>query len=191
MCGENNRPGESRHMTAGSSPRVRGKREAEALAKNASGLIPACAGKTLPPKLNSSSARAHPRVCGENTSPQRWRVFDQGSSPRVRGKLRKCRRWGSLWGLIPACAGKTEGPFIGSGLVGAHPRVCGENPLESAGNNEDTGSSPRVRGKRGKYLASPMDRGLIPACAGKTPSHPRGRSSHQAHPRVCGENKRG
>ena len=53
---------------------------------------------------------------------------------------------------------------------------------------EDTGSSPRVRGKLSDVPGLHGREGLIPACAGKTWS-PRARSaSTTAHPRVCGEN---
>ena len=50
------------------------------------------------------------------------------------------------------------------------------------------GSSPRVRGKQlgaAHRVAAP---GLIPACAGKTPTSPPDRTRSWAHPRACGEN---
>ena len=50
----------------GSSPRVRGKRPKGAPPLPCSGLIPACAGKTLTEVARGKADRAHPRVCGEN-----------------------------------------------------------------------------------------------------------------------------
>ena len=50
----------------------------------------------------------------------------------------------------------------------AHPRVCGENSLSRWKVQIQSGSSPRVRGKRLRELIEAFDAGLIPACAGKT-----------------------
>ena len=50
------------------------------------GLIPACAGKTVPPKDMALRPWAHPRVCGENNEATNFSHASQGSSPRVRGK---------------------------------------------------------------------------------------------------------
>ena len=50
------------------------------------------------------------------------------------------------------------------------------------------GSSPRVRGKRGRAAGASGLRGLIPACAGKTSGNKLGNKVCRAHPRVCGEN---
>ena len=90
--------------------------------------------------------------------------------------------------LIPACAGKTTCARVIVSVMGAHPRVCGENKQNQTKTLKMTGSSPRVRGKRrDRHRRAPGPR-LIPACAGKTaerqPSYPEPR----AHPRVCGEN---
>ena len=70
----------------GSSPRVRGKRPGAEGMKRDAGLIPACAGKTLVRHMFITQRPAHPRVCGENASPETTLVYLQGSSPRVRGK---------------------------------------------------------------------------------------------------------
>ena len=72
--------------------------------------------------------------------------------------------------------------------LGAHPRVCGENVRPSPAAAARTGSSPRVRGKRWTSVQRPQGRGLIPACAGKTPLPRPALPRTWAHPRVCGEN---
>ena len=51
------------------------------------------------------------------------------------------------------------------------------------------GSSPRVRGKPSGNRAQGGICGLIPACAGKTPSDTNRHPYAWAHPRVCGENQ--
>ena len=50
------------------------------------------------------------------------------------------------------------------------------------------GSSPRVRGKPNIRTQFTDNRGLIPACAGKTAPRVADRRDERAHPRVCGEN---
>ena len=50
------------------------------------------------------------------------------------------------------------------------------------------GSSPRVRGKRGRAVGVDPARRLIPARAGKTPVLMASAASDRAHPRACGEN---
>ena len=74
----------------------------------------------------------------------------------------------TLLGLIPACAGKTQG-WNGLQLPPrAHPRVCGENQVHLQKVHAGTGSSPRVRGKPQLTVKDSQLWRLIPACAGKT-----------------------
>ena len=91
--------------------------------------------------------------------------------------------------LIPACAGKTR--FLLSRLEHdwAHPRVCGENLASTSQRSPAAGSSPRVRGKLRQLRHRLRDRGLIPACAGKTETSTARPAPAWAHPRVCGENE--
>ena len=112
----------------------------------------------------------------------------RGSSPRVRGKRDQPVRHVPVPGLIPACAGKTDGTATESAPTRAHPRVCGENDILAGDTRAATGSSPRVRGKQAGGLLCLGPFGLIPACAGKTIRRSRLAWSGGAHPRVCGEN---
>ena len=93
-----------------------------------------------------------------------------------------------IGGLIPACAGKTFTLNIPLEVKRAHPRVCGENDNLSDRVHPASGSSPRVRGKRGFAKRDCDCGGLIPACAGKTATHFINETFSRAHPRVCGEN---
>ena len=167
VCGENRLPFSSTPFHAGSSPRVRGKRDEYGIALADSGLIPACAGKTERSSRRFRRRWAHPRVCGENISPLSLSGANPGSSPRVRGKHGNEKAHGVLTGLIPACAGKTRRRWVRVAEARAHPRVCGEN-----------------------FVVSGCDGlgGLIPACAGKTPGSWKPTPGRGAHPRVCGEN---
>ena len=111
----------------GSSPRVRGKPAHGHAEGFRVGLIPACAGKTLPPRRAAVKTKAHPRVCGENPGGVLFALAAAGSSPRVRGKLDPAAIDYALSRLIPACAGKTPLLIWQPRLGRAHPRVCGEN----------------------------------------------------------------
>ena len=188
VCGENAGLSDVRLTVNGSSPRVRGKPRTSRRRPRGMGLIPACAGKTQQIKDEIGGARAHPRVCGENPPLHVACRGGGGSSPRVRGKLDITDLDVAAWGLIPACAGKTSRLRDRARRQQAHPRVCGENSRLGAFGGDDSGSSPRVRGKPTGALALARVVGLIPACAGKTASGSERRSQSRAHPRVCGEN---
>ena len=69
--------------------------------------------------------------------------------------------------------------------------MCGENRHLALRSRERSGSSPRVRGKRGIVHVARTVPGLIPACAGKTVLDQSSNGGLWAHPRVCGENARG
>ena len=172
----------------GSSPRVRGKLRTPPAIDAAAGLIPAHAGKTSVPRSKTRSLRAHPRVCGENRPGRPRIVSTTGSSPRVRGKQRCLLMELPAFGLIPACAGKTESCGCSTSVDRAHPRVCGENAPFLSCPPIITGSSPRVRGKRARECPPSWFSGLIPACAGKTYRKRACGLLERAHPRVCGEN---
>ena len=189
-CGENRTACAPSRTTCGSSPRVRGKRDARMRACHRCGLIPARAGKTSTWCSSIARPRAHPRACGENGKLTAQLHEGSGSSPRVRGKLDATGGVTSFFGLIPARAGKTPRPQWLSGRPRAHPRACGENSRTSAPRSDCSGSSPRVRGKLISFSASCGVCGLIPARAGKTLGLTQGQITRRAHPRACGENGR-
>ena len=185
---------------------MRGKRANVASNDVCSGLTPACAGKTKAKPNVEALYQAHPRVCGENSGIGNTVRALRGSPPRVRGK--RDDEVGGLQGgrLTPACAGKTL-VFTECRLIGrahprvcgenggslfpvpwAHPRVCGENALVEASPLAPIGSPPRVRGKHVRRPPPPRERGLTPACAGKTRRALAPTGADEAHPRVCGEN---
>ena len=110
VCGENRSGTQKSGFALGSSPRVRGKLERCDGRRGMWRLIPACAGKTLPPRPPYERPWAHPRVCGENADLNNPQTFTTGSSPRVRGKLEWPCTTALPPRLIPACAGKTQRP---------------------------------------------------------------------------------
>ena len=131
----------------GSSPLTRGKPRRAVPHRQPDGLIPAHAGKTVPPAAlivavaahprsrgennpadtaNQASA-AHPRSRGENDYYPTGSTLREGSSPLTRGKQQSVGDSPDSVGLIPAHAGKTWDSRGSSNGLRAHPRSRGEN----------------------------------------------------------------
>ena len=71
---------------AGSSPLTRGKPVRFETRIRPGGLIPAHAGKTVPPTHSGNASPAHPRSRGENALMGMIYSPEDGSSPLTRGK---------------------------------------------------------------------------------------------------------
>ena len=106
----------------------------------------------------------------------------------MRGKLPRQRVVAVHGGNIPAYAGKTPKEGIANVIPSEHPRVCGENWGGSRLMRWNVGTSPRMRGKRGKNLSPNSPGRNIPAYAGKTHHLTTADLCLPEHPRVCGEN---
>jgi hypothetical protein len=129
----------------------------------------------------------HPRVCGEHLPFRRQHAVDGGSSPRVRGTHEHTAGLHGEIRFIPACAGNTRCRSTARSGPPVHPRVCGEHLVDERAPCPIGGSSPRVRGTRGRRHRPGRHSRFIPACAGNTPAATRPRSRSAVHPRVCGE----
>ena len=85
VCGERDGGADPFGQGPGSSPRVRGTRPRQEVARHVDRFIPACAGNA---GVRGSARRpppVHPRVCGERAGGAGGQTFSGGSSPRVRG----------------------------------------------------------------------------------------------------------
>ena len=127
-------------------------------------------------------------MCGENNFSDCLIPLRKGSPPRVRGKLHAVPCAIFRERITPACAGKTRQPTCAGSYVKDHPRVCGENEAARFKSFFEKGSPPRVRGKHSDHGGCRFQRGITPACAGKTVPVCRDVVMQQDHPRVCGEN---
>ena len=174
----------------GSFPLTRGKRGLVQILSSPRRLIPAHAGKTMPPTASLEAHRAHPRSRGENVGDFASGPGGQGSSPLTRGKRANAHRGFLTVRLIPAHAGKTVCGFSPASPAPAHPRSRGENEYVPTNGDVLEGSSPLTRGKPSRRRTGRPRGGLIPAHAGKTGGRHDGRSTQQAHPRSRGENCR-
>ena len=106
--GENYERKTGQPITAGSSPRGRGKPDEGTLCVVSVRLIPARAGKTSGGRTIPGVPGSHPRAGGENTAMQSLNGSIPGSSPRGRGKRHFICVGQAVGRLIPARAGKTR-----------------------------------------------------------------------------------
>ena len=178
----------SRIELRGSSPLTRGKHVRRRHERPHHGLIPAHAGKTCCMARLMFSAPAHPRSRGENYVLLHADKPLAGSSPLTRGKLRASSAMSAESGLIPAHAGKTPSTPARRFSTTAHPRSRGENHRVGDLRRVGQGSSPLTRGKQRQPDLVEIDRGLIPAHAGKTEFAAQLSDNVRAHPRSRGEN---
>ena len=191
MCGEHQSAHELSRCDVGSSPHVRGALLLGATVAELEGIIPACAGSTPCSSSRQMQTGDHPRMCGEHSTTNRLEGTFAGSSPHVRGALRRVRHRGEAPGIIPACAGSTLPESRCSALPWDHPRMCGEHKDRYHRYLPHEGSSPHVRGAlyRLDYIGYGI--GIIPACAGSTMKRVIAQCESRDHPRMCGEHLRG
>ena len=108
-CGAHPLPSKAAAPVAGSSPRVRGSLDQAIALYIVLGIIPAGAGLTGRVIVYGSAGRDHPRGCGAHGASGSVEVSVTGSSPRVRGSLRRDDDIHATAGIIPAGAGLTNG----------------------------------------------------------------------------------
>ena len=186
-CGEQRSAEFLAPWSPGSSPRVRGAARVHRRNERRPGIIPACAGSRLGGRCPVGPERDHPRVCEEQGAVERIRGLFPGSSPRVRGAAQLLRQGPHVPGIIPARAGSRRSRRRTSTSARDHPRAGGEQEWRHTLSFGTQGSSPRMRGAVLLIVTSPLDSGIIPACAGSS-GCARGRcGARRGHPRVCGE----
>ena len=187
-CGANPRPPVRHRPAFGSSPRMRGKPVHGFRAGGDERIIPAHAGQTSQSSWNSLNEPDHPRACGANVAVVVEQSERAGSSPRMRGKPGVEFYSRSRFRIIPAHAGQTCSYGRANSRPADHPRACGANsgltyPIPSV-----AGSSPRMRGKRGRDIRVIALRRIIPAHAGQTTRCITVWTLPTDHPRACGAN---
>ena len=105
----------------------------------------------------------------------------------MRGKAVEMKLAGTVHGITPACAGKSD-PCNRSGAHRRdHPRMCGEKNQNLEWADSVLGSPPRVQGKATVFPQQPKAGGITPAHAGKNPKIMCYYYAAGDHPRVCGE----
>ncbi len=145
-CGEQHDGMHDAAREAGPSPRVRGAGAVLVVLGDALGTIPARAGSRRDTAGAATSARDHPRACGEQTARRGGPRRRTGPSPRVRGAAAGVVPGGPQVGTIPARAGSSNSAVTGHRRGGDHPRACGEQGYGLNERRFSLGPSPRVRG---------------------------------------------
>ena len=187
-CGANKYTSSAFSPVPGSSPRVRGKRVPGTRPPVFVRSIPAHAGQTVSPRIQTTCPSDHPRACGANIEHLERQQRKYGSSPRVRGKLRGQPKPASPHRIIPARAGQTLSSFLRMCWDSDHPRACGANASYGYRGGCLRGSSPRVRGKQREGAELRLSGRIIPARAGQTARRSTRRRTSPDHPRACGAN---
>ena len=114
VCGEKCLDGITHGMIAGSPPRVRGKGPDDRAHPLVPGITPACAGKRKPHLHKKGCTWDHPRVCGEKCPNCGRKMKQQGSPPRMRGKVFFYVAAIHGFGITPAYAGKSCSSSVSS-----------------------------------------------------------------------------
>ncbi len=107
--------------------------------------------------------------------------------PLVRGKVLLLSCDSVRNGITPACAGKSEfiAPLIA--VCQDHPRLRGEKKMPPVVVAQAAGSPPLARGKASFIGLLPVQRGITPACAGKSGQEWGSYWGKRDHPRLRGE----
>ena len=176
-----------RMLTTGSPPRARGKARPLTATGAIRRITPACAGKRTAFLQDFPPLGDHPRVRGEKNLQYDFAVDFWGSPPRARGKENSRCVHAVANRITPACAGKSSVVQTSQPLVEDHPRVRGEKPGLPLPVNFHPGSPPRARGKAGLFQLGHWERGITPACAGKSTWAAHLYRDPGDHPRVRGE----
>ena len=147
MCGEKEHPQADYGMQEGSPPHVRGKAISNIVEDENLGITPACAGKRFLRRAKARRFWDHPRMCGEKMRFWQQILLHWGSPPHVRGKAKYNKNKNGIYGITPACAGKSWKAPSCIGRIRDHPRMCGEKLPRLQSTENRLGSPPHVRGK--------------------------------------------
>ena len=166
-CGEKRKHSRDQHGKEGSPPRMRGKGAGRRGCVPDHGITPAHAGKSASRPGRACPRWDHPRACGEKIRSRSCSRKLIGSSPRMRGKVRKMCFAFRQQGITPAHAGKSMLMPQISRCCWDHPRACGEKYAAPFKLAVGGGSPPRMRGKVRVILADEHHAGITTAHAGK------------------------
>ena len=141
----------------------------------------------------------HPRACGEHPTSLAHFTREYGSSPRLRGTFRIQMAQSPVTRFIPACAGNIHRGDIIAVEWTVHPRVCGEQALDTRMIRARfipacAGNMPWKRTTLSRFGVHPRCAGniddqirFIPACAGNIRLDKSHLDLKPVHPRACGE----
>ena len=108
VCGEDLVNSTISNHIVGSPPRVWGRQRTAAKFPQNQRFTPTCVGKTSLGVQDRGLSRVHPHVCGEDASRHMTFSRQNGSPPRVWGRLSELERKVQGLGFTPTCVGKTS-----------------------------------------------------------------------------------
>ena len=187
-CGANASKAGKPMVIFGSSPLVRGQRHRVGRLRPPARIIPARAGPTRQAQGRDPQCADHPRSCGANFFGTTRAIYNDGSSPLVRGQPQATSQRRSATRIIPARAGPTQEFRVSRPVRPDHPRSCGANANAATPSTCRSGSSPLVRGQRQTHPRVHDRERIIPARAGPTSFPFLWWSGGSDHPRSCGAN---
>ena len=148
---------------------------------------PLTRGRRLPRRQCLPRRWKHPRLRGEDAPAPSLSSGARETPPLTRGRHKHSRRLGFRLRNTPAYAGKTYA-LSRLNLGGEkHPRLRGEDVIESPEVTEKKETPPLTRGRRSARRAKASRDGNTPAYAGKTRQHRPLPSNRWKHPRLRGE----
>ena len=171
----------------GSPPHARGRRGNSTTRTAATGITPACAGKTSRICLCGQPSTDHPRMRGEDSKEYERNEMIDGSPPHARGRPSAQSTPDREARITPACAGKTGLEDSDPPVVADHPRMRGEDACTPSAVAACAGSPPHARGRRPPRQSLWNAHRITPACAGKTSGVSGAQAIFRDHPRMRGE----
>ena len=185
-CGGDPASTSGRLVSAGRSPRMRGRPRINQREARVGRSIPAHAGETPPAAAQGLRQGVDPRACGVDSSAWFARVCGAGRSPRMRGRRLPPHGDRPPLGSIPAHAGETSPESSAPSLGRVDPRACGGDFADKHQLVSREGRSPRMRGRRAPEEGKRFEDGSIPAHAGETCSCWTLLRRRGVDPRACG-----
>ena len=128
VCGGTSFSAVSDRLFSGLSPRLRGNRRQTLLPYGKRRSIPAFAGESPEPTLQTVIDRVYPRVCGGIACGFYIGLAAIGLSPRLRGNHLDVPAVGVHARSIPAFAGESSSDGLRCPVRQVYPRVCGGIP---------------------------------------------------------------
>ena len=145
-CGEYPRPRRADEHHAGSSPRLWGVSPPAPQIPPYGRFIPTPVGSISPIATLVTCQPVHPHACGEYVGPVGVKRRVNGSSPRLWGVSILKNVWRSSGRFIPTPVGSIVWDVPGRRVMPVHPHACGEYNILLDGDEQPTGSSPRLWG---------------------------------------------
>ncbi len=186
-CGDRAPAQDFDSKSIGSSPLVRGSARRVKRGRVAFRFIPARAGIGQMLMFSQVFGTVHPRSCGDRMQARIDALYNIGSSPLVRGSVRRALGSWSSMRFIPARAGIGSYHQTVTLSMPVHPRSCGDRQHRAIPFIITAGSSPLVRGSDCRASSATSESRFIPARAGIGRAKWRHGQRVAVHPRSCGD----